>query len=103
MSLMPQAPLIAASVVLSCALAGPGAAATLQCFERAAVMARLKAAAAEAPRVAGLAAGGAMLEITVNAEGEWTAFFTYPDGYSCPFASGEGWRELPRPGDDPGA
>jgi hypothetical protein len=97
-----KASLVAAPVVLSCVLAGPGAAATLQCFEREVVMARLETVTAEVPRVAGLAAGGAVLEITVNAEGQWTAFFTYPDGYSCPFASGEGWRERPQPGDGPG-
>ena len=97
-----KAPLVAASVVLSCVLVGAGSAATLQCFEREVVMSRLETATAEAPRVAGLAAGGAILEITVNAEGQWTAFFTYPDGYSYPFASGEGWRERPRPGDTPG-
>jgi hypothetical protein len=44
-----------------------------------------------------------MFEVLVSPDGTWTAFFTFPDGLTCPVATGEGWRHVPTPSDDPAA
>lgn len=82
----------------------PAGAVTLQCVPRTAVFESLEAAHGEVPAHAGVAASGALLEVLVSPDGSWTAFFTFPDGLTCPIATGEGWRDVPRSdADDPEA
>ena len=68
---------------------------TLQCVPRDAFFEALKATNSEVPAHAGLASSGALFEVLVNPDGSWTAFFSFPDGLTCPVAMGEGWRSLP--------
>jgi len=68
---------------------------TLQCVPRDAFFEALKATNGEMPAHAGLASSGALFEVLVNPDGSWTAFFSFPDGLTCPVAMGEGWRSLP--------
>jgi len=87
----------AACVALLCALGPPSAAAalTLQCVPREAVFDRLKAATGEVPAYRGVTSDGALFEVLVSPDGTWTAFFTFPDGLTCPIGTGEGWRDVP--------
>ena len=96
---------LAAAIAILCAtfLPGAGAAFTLQCMPREIILDSLAAAHGEVPAHAGVASNGALLEVTVNPDGGWTAFFTFPDGLACPVADGEGWRDAPAIDDDPAA
>ena len=97
-------PFWAASLVLAATLLPPSAASALACLPRDAVFKQLEAATGETPAHAGLASNGALLEVTVARDGTWTACFTFPDGLTCPFASGEAWRPSTRQAhDDPAA
>ena len=79
-------PFWAASLVLAATLLPPSAASALACLPRDAVFKQLEAATGE------------------TRDGTWTAFFTFPDGLTCPFASGEAWRPSTRQAhDDPAA
>ena len=90
-------------VVFRVCLPGSAAAFTLRCIDRDALLDSLAAANGEASAHAGVASNGALLEVTVNPDGGWTAFFTFPDGLACPIAGGEGWRDAPAIDDDPAA
>jgi len=91
------APLLAAFVGMFGLISGPGTASafTLQCVPRDAFFETLKATNGEVPAHAGLASSGALFEVLVNPDGSWTAFFSFPDGLTCPVAMGEGWGSLP--------
>ncbi|MGD1878319.1 MAG: hypothetical protein ACFB13_12580 [Kiloniellaceae bacterium] len=78
----------------------PAGAFTLQCVPRDTIFESLKAANGEVPAHVGVAATGSLFEVLVSPDGAWTAFFTFPDGLTCPVASGEGWRDAPAIGDD---
>jgi hypothetical protein len=86
-------------------LSGPESAGaiTLQCVPREAIFDSLEASHGEVPAYRGVTATGAMFEVLVSPDGTWTAFFTFPDGLTCPVATGEGWRHVPKPSDDPAA
>ena len=94
---------LAVPVVFLVAASKPVSAVTLNCVARDAVFERLRETKGEVPSHAGLAANGSLLEVTVNPDGSWTAFFTFPDGLTCPFATGEAWRDIAEPVDDPAA
>ena len=99
---------LAAAFAILCATLLPVPAAmplhnTLQCMPREIILDSLAAAHGEVPAHAGVASNGALLEVTVNPDGGWTAFFTFPDGLACPVADGEGWRDAPAIDDDPAA
>ena len=87
------AALWALPAAILCVLVLPGAAAavTLQCVPRDAIFDSLKGSTGEVPVHVGVASNGALFEVTVSSDGTWTAFFTFPDGLSCPVATGEGW------------
>lgn len=100
-----SAALLALSIGILVTLSAPGAgmAFTLQCVDREAIFDRLKERQGEVPAHAGVASSGALFEVLVGPEGSWTAFFTFPDGLTCPVATGEGWRDAPAIDDDPAA
>jgi hypothetical protein len=81
----------------------PASALDLLCYPRERLLESLKAGSGEAPAFAGLTAAGALLEVLVGPDGTFTAVFTFPDGLSCPVATGEGWRHVPATSSDPGA
>lgn len=98
-------PLVAPFVFVGAAwwLSSGAAAVTLNCVPHDAVLERLKEVAGEVPRHIGVTANGALFEVTVARDGNWTAFISFPDGLACPVATGEGWRGLPEGDDDPAA
>lgn len=81
----------------------PGQAITLHCIPRDAVFDRLKRHDGQVPAQVGVTATGALFEVLVSPDGTWTAFFTFPDGLTCPVATGEGWRHVPGTSVDPAA
>jgi hypothetical protein len=87
----------------ACWLPASAAAVTLNCMPRDAVMERLKETVGEVPQHFGVTANGALFEVTVGPDGNWTAFVSFPDGLTCPLATGEGWRGLAEGDDDPAA
>jgi len=84
-------------------LPNPAAAVTLQCVPRDAIFDSLKGSTGEVPAHVGVASNVALFEVTVSPDGTWTAFFTFPDGLTCPVATGEGWRSAPGDNNDPAA
>lgn len=91
----PSSTLLAASVGILAMISVPASATTLQCVPREPIFESLKRSNSEVPAHAGLASSGALFEVLVNPDGSWTAFFSFPDGLTCPVAMGEGWRSLP--------
>ncbi len=97
-------PLVASFALLGMGLSPDVAqGAVLQCIPRELIFERLKQQDGEVPAHAGVASNGALFEVTVSPDGTWTAFFTFPDGLTCPVATGEGWRPVPTTEDDPAA
>jgi hypothetical protein len=97
-------PLAAAlSLLGAICLQARAAAITLQCVPREAIFENLKRSNGEVPVHAGVASSGALFEVLVSPDGNWTAFFTFPDGLTCPVATGEGWRTAPATDSDPAA
>jgi len=80
-----------------------GGAFALPCVPREAVFDKLRESYAEVPAFRGVTASGALLEVLVGPSGSFTVFLTRPDGLTCPVATGEGWRDVPRTSDDPAA
>lgn len=75
----------------------------LQCVPRDAIFDSLRASHGEVPAHRGVTASGALLEVLVGPSGSFTVFLTLPDGRTCPVATGEGWRDVPRAAADPAA
>ncbi|MEO3429751.1 hypothetical protein AAFN88_12875 [Pelagibius sp. CAU 1746] len=84
-------------------LPAPAGAITLQCVPREAIFENLERSSGEVPAHAGVTSTGALFEVLVSPDGSWTAFFTFPDGLTCPVATGEGWRRAPASDHDPAA
>lgn len=67
------------------------------CAERSALLGSLEREFAEAPKGAGLASDGSMLELLTSSDGKtWTLLMTQPDGTACVIAAGEAWDALPQ-------
>lgn len=67
------------------------------CAERAALLASLQREYSEAPKGAGLASNGSVIELLTSSDGKtWTLLVTQPDGTSCVMAAGEAWDLLPQ-------
>ncbi len=50
----------------------------------------------EAPIATGVSSKGSLIEVLSTHDGDtWTLIVTSPDGNSCLFASGQGWRAKP--------
>jgi hypothetical protein len=98
------AALLALSLGILGAIAAPAVAFTLQCVPRGAIFESLKTADGQVPAHVGVTSAGALFEVLLGPNGTWTAFFTFPDGLTCPVAAGEGWRDAPAVGNaDPAA
>ncbi|MGF1592861.1 MAG: hypothetical protein ACFCUW_06250 [Kiloniellaceae bacterium] len=97
-------PFVVAGVCFAAAgLSAAAGAATLVCFPRKDVFARLESELGERPSFAGVTTAGALFEVLVGPDGSFTAFLSFPDGLTCPVAAGEGWRAAPLPQPDPEA
>lgn len=94
---------VALSMLGAVCLPAPAVAITLQCVPREAIFEDLNRSHGEEPAHAGVTSTGALFEVLVSPDGSWTAFFTFPDGLTCPVAAGEGWRDAPVSDDDPAA
>lgn len=86
-----------AAVLAGLALLLPAAAlaqsVTLQCWPREPLFDRRAAAFGEVPAFLAVTRDGELFEVLVAPDGSWSAFLTFPDGYSCPLAHGEGWQQ----------
>lgn len=97
-------PLVASFALLGVGLSPDVAqGAVLQCIPRELIFERLKQQESEVPAYVGVTSTGSLFEVLVAPDGTWTAFFTFPDGLTCPVATGEGWRPVPTTEDDPAA
>ena len=94
---------VAAIAAAATSFSTPAVALQLQCMPREAIFDSLEASHGEVPAYRGVTATGSLFEVLVSPDGTWTAFFTFPDGLTCPVATGEGWRHVPGASNDPAA
>ena len=72
------------------AMAGP-----MPCGDRDKILSALARQAHEDSAAIGLAADGAVLEITASPAGTWTLLRTYPGQQTCILAVGTAWQAFP--------
>jgi hypothetical protein len=73
----------------------PGAPQTTQqmpCGKRTDVVRMLRENYGEGPIAQGLAHTGAVAEVFINSQGNWTIVATSPNGLTCMVGSGESWQ-----------
>ena len=72
----------------------PGSAQAMQmpCGKRTDVVRMLRENFGEGPIAQGLAHTGAVAEIFISAQGNWTIIATSPNGMSCMIGSGQAWQ-----------
>lgn len=95
--------LLAAALSAAFFMPTPVVAVTLQCVPRDPLFDSLKVSHGEVPAYRGVTASGALFEVLVGPEGSFTVFFSFPDGLTCPVATGEAWRAVPSRPADPAA
>ncbi|MDB4725932.1 hypothetical protein OAF54_00755 [bacterium] len=66
----------------------------LTCGPRQGIIERLKKKYKEEPVAIGMVQNGWVMEITSNAQNEWTALMTRPDGVTCIVAVGQDWQSI---------
>src|SRR3546814_11705601 len=92
--------LSAAALAAAFFMPTPAAAGTLQCVPREALFDSRRTSHGEVPALRGVTASGALFEVLVSPEGSFTVLFSFPDGLTCPVATGEAWRNVrPTPAD----
>lgn len=65
------------------------------CGERAAMLKAITGKYNEAPVAIARAGAVNVIEVFASKAGTWTFLVTTPDGRSCMFAAGDGWKDLP--------
>lgn len=77
-------------------------AAAQQCLPLPDALAALASQYAEAPRISGLTANGALMVITASEPGGWSVLLVSPEGEACMVASGTAFelQDAPKPGVD---
>ncbi len=76
-------------------LLAPSAAAQGPCYLRGKALAYLAKKYKEQPIALGVTNTGTLIELLTSPEGgTWTIIEMYPNGRSCLFKAGEGWRPL---------
>ncbi len=73
----------------------------LICGERRDFIDQLKKQHDEKRAVFGLTSNGRLIEVFVGPSGSWTILTSDPTGISCVLDSGEGWRPVAPPQDEP--
>jgi hypothetical protein len=90
---------LSSAILFAVALGAPATtiAAPTSCAPRAELLAQLSKRFSEAPIAAGLANGGALIELLTSGDGStWTIIVSQPEGPSCIVAVGESWQTLKR-------
>ncbi len=96
--------LLAALVAVSVLLTAPTAKAhMLKCGERRDFIDQLEKQYDEKRAAFGLTSNGRLIEVFVGPSGSWTILTSHPTGISCVLDSGEGWRPVATPQDEPAA
>lgn len=94
--------LLAALVAIGVLLTAPTVTAhTLTCGERRDFIDHLENHYDEKRAVYGLNSNGRLIEVFVGPSGSWTILTSDPTGISCVLDSGEGWRPVATPRDEP--
>ena len=68
----------------------------LACAQRSDIVHNLENKHQEKQIAIGLDDNGRLIEVFASSGGGFTFLLSYPDGYSCVAASGEGWRTVDR-------
>ena len=92
------AALIAASLMFD---ASAVSAQLIPCGERYTILKTLKQQYDEQRTAFGVTADGRLLEVVVSPRGSWTILLTRPGGLTCLVTSGDGWRQIVEPRDEP--
>ncbi len=94
--------LLAALVAVSVLLTAPTAKAHMsKCGERRDIIDQLEKRYDEKRAVFGLTSNGRLIEVFVGPSGSWTMLTSDPTGIACVLGSGEGWRPVATPQDEP--
>jgi hypothetical protein len=94
--------LLAALVAVSVLLTAPTAKAHMsKCGERRDIIDQLEKRYDEKRAVFGLTSNGRLIEVFVGSSGSWTMLTSDPTGIACVLGSGEGWRPVATPQDEP--
>ncbi|HTO84872.1 MAG TPA: hypothetical protein VMQ73_21805 [Methylomirabilota bacterium] len=73
----------------------PALAGQMACSQRDDVLAQLGSKYKEAPKAAGVANNGGLIEVLTSDEGKtWTIILSMPNGTSCLLAAGEDWQSV---------
>lgn len=88
-------PVLAGSLAVALATAGPAAAQTPQCASRDAIVERLSLQFGEEPIRIAVTSTGDLLEVLASPQGTWTIIITRAGGPTCLMSAGEGWRGAP--------
>jgi len=82
-------------VLAAVSLPLPALAGQVACSQRDDVLAQLGSKYKEAPKAAGVANNGGLIEVLTSDEGKtWTLILSMPNGTSCLLASGEHWQTV---------
>ena len=82
-------------VLAAVSLPLPALAGQVACSQRDNVLAQLGSKYKEAPKAAGVANNGGLIEVLTSDEGKtWTLILSMPNGTSCLLASGEHWQTV---------
>jgi len=82
-------------VLTAVSLPLPALAGQVACSQRDNVLAQLGSKYKEAPKAAGVANNGGLIEVLTSDEGKtWTLILSMPNGTSCLLASGEHWQTV---------